>query len=206
MRSTQAASSVARQPKAKPAAPLLTPRRLYLPGHGAEAICDIACIAAARCGFDEGEVAAMMMARPVMKATHIFDLIQEPGYEHTEQNLGELLKHFTSAFVTLGGNAAAAIDEWSHLNRMFARDAVLRTLPLEEAFSRAFLYFKDNHFNILLLAAVVQASAMDVVLAELGVPKLLPSLKREEAGRRGGMLLFQVGHVWLTRSGSMILP
>ena len=38
-------------------------------------------------------------------------------------------------------------------------DAVLRTLPLEEAFSRAFLHFKDNHFNILLLAAVVQASA-----------------------------------------------
>jgi hypothetical protein len=39
----------------------------------------------------------MMMARLVMKATHIVDLIQEPGYEHTEQNLGELLKHFTSA-------------------------------------------------------------------------------------------------------------
>ena len=39
---------------------------------------------------------------------------------------------------------------------------------------------------------------MDVVLAELGVPKLLASLKREEAGRRGGMLLFLVGHAWLT--------
>jgi hypothetical protein len=34
-----------------------------------------------------------------MKAMHIFDLIQEPGYEHTEQNLGELLKHFTSAYL-----------------------------------------------------------------------------------------------------------
>ena len=31
-----------------------------------------------------------------MKAMHIFDLIQEPGYE---QNLGELLKHFTSAYL-----------------------------------------------------------------------------------------------------------
>ena len=79
--------------------------------------------------------------------------------------------------------------EWSHLNRMFARDVVLRTLSLEEAFSRAFLHFTDNHFNILLLAAVVQASAMDVVLAELGVPQLLPTLKREEAGRRGDMPL-----------------
>ena len=199
MRSTQAASSVARQPKAKPAAPLLTPRRLYLPGHGAEAICDIACIAAARCGFDEGEVAAMMMARPVMKATHIFDLIQEPGYEHTEQNLGELLKHFTSAFVTLGGNAAAAIDEWSHLNRMFARDAVLRTLPLERGvFSRIPSLQGQSLQHSAFGGSVVQASAMDVVLAELGVPKLLPSLKREEAGRRGDMLLFLVGHAWLT--------
>ena len=79
--------------------------------------------------------------------------------------------------------------EWSHLNRMFARHVVLRTLSLEEAFSRAFLHFTDNHFNILLLAAFVQASAMDVVLAELGVPKLLASLKREEAGRRGDMPL-----------------
>ena len=70
-------------------------------------------------------------------------------------------------------------------NRMFARDAVLCALLLEEAFSRAFLHFKDNHFNILLLLAILQASAMDVVLAELGVPRLLTSLKREEAGRRG---------------------
>jgi len=43
---------------------------------------------------------------------------------------------------------------------MFARDAVLHTLPLEEALSRAFLHIKDNHFHILLLAAVVQASAI----------------------------------------------
>ena len=33
---------------------------------------------------------------------------------------------------------------------------------------------------------------MDVVLAELGVPKLLASLKREEAGRRGDMLVAAV--------------
>ena len=70
--------------------------------HGAEAICD--CLPAlqrrGKALFDKGEVATMMMARPVMKATHIFDLIQEPGYEQTVQNLGELLTHFTSAFVS----------------------------------------------------------------------------------------------------------
>ena len=79
------------------------------------------------------------------------------------------------------------------------RDVVLRTLSLEEAFSRAFVHFKDNHFNILLLTAVVQASAMHVVLAELGVPKLLPTLKREEAGRQGDMLLFMA--FWLATLG-----
>ena len=71
--------------------------------HGAEAICDrLPALQRQRRGvalFDEGEVAAVMMARPVMKATHIFDLIQVPGSEHTEQNLGELLKHFTSAYL-----------------------------------------------------------------------------------------------------------
>ena len=96
-------SFVAQQPKAKPAASLLTPKRLIYT-HGAEAICDrLPALQHQRRGvalFDEGEVATMMMARPVMKATHIFDLIQEPGYEHTVQNLGELLKHFTSAFVS----------------------------------------------------------------------------------------------------------
>ena len=153
----------------------------------------------------------MMMARPVMKATHIFDLIQEPGYEHTVQNLGELLKHFSLHLcicVLMATQQQRSMSaEWSHLNRMFARDVVLRTLSLEEAFSRAFLHFTDNQFNILLLAAVVQASAMDVVLAELGVPKLLASLKREEAGRRGDMLLFLVGHAWLTiRKHDVILP
>jgi hypothetical protein len=78
-------SSVARQPKAKPAASLLTLRKgssIRL-DKVREAICDRLHWVAARCGFDEGEVAAVMMARPVMKATHIFDLIQEPVYEHT---------------------------------------------------------------------------------------------------------------------------
>ena len=70
--------------------------------HGAEAICDclpalqrrgVALFDKRRGGYhDDGST-------PVMKAMHIFDLIQEPGYEHTEQNLGELLKHFTSAYL-----------------------------------------------------------------------------------------------------------
>ena len=74
--------------------------KAHLPGHGAEAICDRLHCSGAVWLFDEGEVAAVMVARQVMKATHIFDLIQEPGYEHTVQNLGELLTHFTSAFVS----------------------------------------------------------------------------------------------------------
>ena len=93
--------------------------------------------------------------------------------EQSEQNLGVLLQHFSSVFETLGGTAAADFDEWSRLHRMVVRDASLRALPLEELYSRALLHFQNNHFNLLLLMALVQASAMDVVLAECGAPRLL---------------------------------
>eukprot|EP00966_Prymnesium_polylepis_P081702 1892504-Prymnesium_polylepis.1 len=39
---------------------------------------------------------------------------------------------------------------------------------------------------------------MDVVLAECGAPRLLPSLKRESPHFKGRMLLFLVGHAWGT--------
>ena len=61
-----------------------------------------------------------------------------------------LLQHFSSAFVALGGNAAAVFEEWTRLNRMVVRDASLRALPLEELNSRAFLHFQFNYFNLLL--------------------------------------------------------
>jgi len=66
---------------------------------------------------------------------------------------------------------------------MVVRDASLRALPLEELYSRALLHFQNNHFNLLLLMALVQASAMDVVLAECGAPRLpcLLSNKRAHA-------------------------
>ena len=76
-----------------------------------------------------------------------------------------MLQQFSTTFVALGGNSAAVIDEWCRLNRVMVRDATLRALPLEELYSRAFIHFQYNHFNILLLAAIVHASAYDVVLA-----------------------------------------
>ena len=62
---------------------------------------------------------------------------------------------------------------------MVLRDDVLRELPLEELYFRAFVHFQYNHFNVLLLAALVQAAAMDVVLAESAMSRLLPCLKSE---------------------------
>ena len=142
----------------------------------------------------------MMMERPVpvMAATLVFDSIREQDCVDAEQNLGVLLQHFSSVFETLGGSAAAVFDAWSRLHSMVIRDASLSALPLEELNSRVFLHFKSNHSNLLLLAALSHASAMDVVLAECGAPRLLPSLKRESAQRKGGMLLFLVGHAWQT--------
>ena len=92
----------------------------------------------------------------------------------------------------------AVFDEWSRLNRMLIRDDSLRALPLEELYSRALLHFHYQHFNILLLMALTQASAMDSMLADCGAPGLLPFLKQETAAGKGRMLLFLVGHAWIT--------
>ena len=54
-------SSVAGQPKVRPAASLLTPKRLTYQDK-VQKPSAIACIAAVQCGFDKGDMAAMMMA------------------------------------------------------------------------------------------------------------------------------------------------
>ena len=193
-------STVAQQRKTTCAAPPATlPKMLTYPNKVVPSA--IACIAVARCGSDEGQMAAMMMERPVMAATLVFDSIREQDCVDAEQNLGVLLQHFSSVFETLGGSAAAVFDEWSRLHRMVVRDASLCALPLEELYSRALLHFQHNHFNLLLLMALVQASAMDVVLAECGAPRLLSALKQESARCRGKMLLFLVEPRWLAMLG-----
>ena len=136
------------------------------------------------------------MTRPLMAATRVFDFVQMSGYTQTERELGVLLNHFSSPFAALGGTASAVLSEWHRLNRMVLRDDVLRELPLEELYFRAFVHFQYNHFNVLLLAALVQAAAMDVVLAESAMSRLLPCLKSESKHNKGKMLLFMVGHAW----------
>eukprot|EP00966_Prymnesium_polylepis_P085846 1987123-Prymnesium_polylepis.3 len=61
---------------------------------------------------------------------------------------------------------------------------MLPALPPTELYSCALLHFQRNHFNILLLVALVQAKAIDIILGECGALKLLPSLKRETSGLR----------------------
>lgn len=140
---------------------LSTPKRLtFLNQTEASAI---ARLAAAQCGMDDGELAAMLMARPVMASTRVFDMLQKPfNHAQAEQDLSVLLNHFSSAFTALGGNASAVLSEWSHLHRVVVRDEALHTIALAELYSRAFIHFQLNHINVLLLAALVQASAMDV--------------------------------------------
>ena len=46
--------------------------------------------------------------------------------------------------------------------------------------------------------ALVQAAAMDVVLSECGMPRLLPCLRRECNEYKGRMLVFLVGYAWQT--------
>ena len=92
----------------------------------------------------------MLMARPVMMATRVFDFIQTTDVQ-AQQQLSVLLDHFNLSFAALGGNAGAALQEWPQLSRVVMRDEVLRTLPPAELHSRALLHFHVNHFNILLL-------------------------------------------------------
>ena len=58
----------------------------------------IAHVAAARCGSDEGDVAALLMTRPLMAATRVFDFVQMSSYTQTERELSVLLNHFSSPF------------------------------------------------------------------------------------------------------------
>ena len=148
--------SVTRQRKTPRPPSALTPKRLaYLDKVEPSAT---AYIAAAQCGLDEGQMAAMLMERPVMAATRVLDFTQNQGsWSRAEESLAVLLQHFSSAFVALGGNAAAVFDEWTRLNRMVIRDASLSALPLEELNSRVFLHFQSNHSNLLLLAALSHA-------------------------------------------------
>ena len=46
--------------------------------------------------------------------------------------------------------------------------------------------------------ALTQASAMDSALADCGALRLLPFLKRETTACKGTMLMFLVGHAWIT--------
>ena len=99
--------------------------------------------------------------------------------KHAEQDLRVLLDHFGATFTALGGVEFAVLDEWNRLNRLVTRDDVLRVLPVAELHFRAHLHFQHNHFNLMLLTAFVQAAAMDAVLSECGLPRLLPCLRRE---------------------------
>ena len=138
------------------------------------------------------------MTRPLMAATRVFDFVQKPGYLRAEKDFNVLLHHFDSLFSALGGDAAAVLDEWSSFSRMIMGDQILRALPLTELYSRAFLHFQSSYFNVLLLAALSHAAAMDVVLSECGMPMLLPSLKSESVDYKSKMLQYIVGRALQT--------
>mgnify|MGYP001437955710 CR=1 FL=1 len=69
---------------------------------------------------------------------------------------------------------------------------------MTELYSRAFLHFQSSYFNVLLLAVLLHAAAMDVVLSECGMPMLLPSLKSESVDYKSKMLLYMVGRALQT--------
>ena len=106
-----------------------------------------------------------------------------------------LLKR-SNLFITLGGCPAAVHREWTRLNRAVAGDETLRALTPSELFSRLFIHFVDEHSNVLLLAAVWHAAAMDVRLRLATSASLVQSLRFDDRDHRRDMLLFIVSRAW----------
>ena len=135
------------------------------------------------------------MADALTAAVCVFERIQNPVQAHAERDLTLLLGQYRQLFVFLGGKPTSVVSEWSGLSKLVVRDDILRQLPLAvplaELFSRLF-FFANNHCNVLLLAAIVQAAAMDVTLTDTS---LIRSLKAE-GQRKDKMLLFLVGRAW----------
>ena len=84
--------------------------------------------------------------------------IQQPEYEHAKKDLLTLLRCFGSSFVALGGDVSAVPGEWSRLNRMVMRSAVLASSHASVCRAvLALLLFtsSSDHYNVLLLEALV---------------------------------------------------
>ena len=136
----------------------------------------------------------------MMKDTHIFDLIQEPGYKHTEQNLGELLKHFTSAFVSLGGNRTQQQRSMSGLIstacslavRCYVR-CLLKRRSLAHSFTSRTIISTFCFWRLLCKLLPWTSFWQSLVCRSVC---LLSSERRQVA--EGPMLLFLVVHAWLT--------
>ena len=75
-----------------------------------------------------------------------------------------LLTEHSNLFVHLGGCPSAVLREWARLKRIIVEDDTLRELSHAELFSRLFVHFIDEHANVLLLAAVWHAAAIDARL------------------------------------------
>ena len=114
---------------------------------------------------DRQAAVGSLMAEPIIAATQIFDHIQLPESPQVKEHLDVLLDHYDAkGFLALGGTRSEVHREWTRLNTLILRDDILRTLPLHVLYARLFLHFTASHQNVLLLAALVQALAIDAAL------------------------------------------
>jgi len=133
------------------------------------------------------------MAEPIIAATQIFDHIQLPESPQVKEHLDVLLDHYDAkGFLALGGTRSEVHREWTRLNTLILRDDILRTLPLHVLYARLFLHFTASHQNVLLLAALVQALAIDAALAERGT-SMLRALRAEGPGYKSSMASLHAG-------------
>ena len=107
------------------------------------------------------------------------------------------MTNYRPIFEALGGDSSTALREWERMVRCVTRDENLYNLAYSELYARLFLHFNHIYPNVLLLAAILHASTMNVPLSDRD-ESLWHSLKTEAPKHRAQMLIFMSGVAWST--------
>jgi hypothetical protein len=143
-----------------------------------------------------------ILKEPVLRAACIFEHERWPSLETAKEQLEEhgtdqinlLLKHFSTPFEYLGGDASKVLREWRRLKlHVLKPENELKSLSYLELYERLFDHRsdkKDNqHFyNVLLLVTIVMCFAVDTSVCERGF-SLMNNLKTARRSRMGNELL-----------------
>ena len=139
---------------------------------------------------------------PVLKAACVFEHSRWPSLvtdkegleQHGEADIDLLLKHFSTLFSYLGGDASKVQRQWRRLKMYVSKpENKLFGLPYQELYTRLFDHRSDknddqHYYHVLLLVVIVMCIAVDTSVCERGF-SLMNNLKTARRSRMGDGLL-----------------